>query len=40
VGDELAVIHKGRLIERGSAEQLERSEHEMVREFMTSESGG
>jgi phospholipid/cholesterol/gamma-HCH transport system ATP-binding protein len=40
IADELGVIHEGQLIERGPAEQLESSEHEMVREFMASEAGG
>jgi phospholipid/cholesterol/gamma-HCH transport system ATP-binding protein len=40
VGDELAVIDRGRLIARGSAEELAGSRHELVREFMRSEGGG
>lgn len=34
IGDELAVLHRGRLLARGTAAELERSGHEMVREFM------
>ena len=40
VGDELVFLHEGRIIVRGSAASLERSEHPMVREFMKSESTG
>lgn len=40
IGDELAFLHEGRLIARGTAEELDRSEHEMVRAFMRSEGGG
>jgi phospholipid/cholesterol/gamma-HCH transport system ATP-binding protein len=40
VGDELAVLHEGRVIARGRPEELERSEHEMVRAFMRSEGAG
>jgi phospholipid/cholesterol/gamma-HCH transport system ATP-binding protein len=40
IGDRLAVIHQGRLIAEGTAEELDRSEHEMVRRFMRSEGAG
>ena len=40
IGDELAMLHEGRIIARGSAADLERSEHEMVRTFMRSEGSG
>jgi phospholipid/cholesterol/gamma-HCH transport system ATP-binding protein len=40
VGDELAFLHEGKVIARGTADELERSEHEMVRAFMRSEGGG
>ena len=40
LGDELAVLHDGHIIDRGSAEDLERSEHELVRVFMQSQAGG
>ena len=40
VGDELAMLHEGKLIARGTAEQLEQSEHELVRTFMRSEGSG
>jgi phospholipid/cholesterol/gamma-HCH transport system ATP-binding protein len=37
IGDVLAVLHEGRILARGSPADLERSEHEIVREFMKSE---
>lgn len=37
VGDELAVLHQGRILARGTAGRLEQSEHQMVREFMESQ---
>ena len=40
VGDELAMLHDGRVIARGTAQQLDRSEHELVRAFMRSENAG
>jgi phospholipid/cholesterol/gamma-HCH transport system ATP-binding protein len=40
IGDELAFLHEGRVIAQGTAEDLERSEHDMVRTFMRSEGGG
>jgi phospholipid/cholesterol/gamma-HCH transport system ATP-binding protein len=40
IGDELAMLHEGKLIARGTAAELERSEHELVRTFMRSEGGG
>lgn len=40
VGDELAFLHDGKVIARGTAADLERSEHEMVRTFMLSEGAG
>lgn len=40
LGDELAVLHDGHLIARGSAQALEASDHEVVRGFMRSEGGG
>jgi phospholipid/cholesterol/gamma-HCH transport system ATP-binding protein len=40
IGDELAVLHAGRIIARGRADELERSEHEIVRVFMRSQAGG
>jgi phospholipid/cholesterol/gamma-HCH transport system ATP-binding protein len=40
IGDELAMLHEGRVIARGTAEELDRSEDQMVRAFMRSEGGG
>jgi len=40
IGDTLAMLHEGRLIVRGTAAELERSEHELVRAFMRSEGSG
>ena len=40
IGDELAMLHEGKLIARGTAAELDRSEHELVRTFMRSEGGG
>jgi phospholipid/cholesterol/gamma-HCH transport system ATP-binding protein len=40
IGDELVFLHEGRVLERGSAETLERSESPLVRAFMRSEGAG
>jgi phospholipid/cholesterol/gamma-HCH transport system ATP-binding protein len=40
VGDELALLHEGRLLVRGTADDLERSEEPLVQRFMRSEGGG
>jgi phospholipid/cholesterol/gamma-HCH transport system ATP-binding protein len=40
VGDELAFLHVGRLIARGTAAELDRSDDRLVRAFMRSEAGG
>jgi phospholipid/cholesterol/gamma-HCH transport system ATP-binding protein len=40
VADELAMLHEGKVIERGSAAELDRSSHDLVRAFMRSEGGG
>jgi phospholipid/cholesterol/gamma-HCH transport system ATP-binding protein len=40
VADELAMLHEGRVIAQGTAEELDRSDHEMVRAFMRSEGVG
>jgi phospholipid/cholesterol/gamma-HCH transport system ATP-binding protein len=40
VADEMAFLHEGKVIARGTAEDLERSEHELVRTFMRSEGAG
>ena len=40
IGDTLLFLHEGRVLARGTAAELERSEHELVRQFMHSEAGG
>jgi phospholipid/cholesterol/gamma-HCH transport system ATP-binding protein len=40
LGDELVMLHEGRIIARGSPGELERSDHEIVRAFMSSQHGG
>jgi phospholipid/cholesterol/gamma-HCH transport system ATP-binding protein len=40
IGDELVFLDKGRVLARGTAATLARSEHAMVREFMGSTSSG
>lgn len=40
LGDQLVMLHEGRIIAQGTVEDLERSEHEMVRTFMMSENAG
>lgn len=39
IGDELAMLHQGRILARGRPEELEQSEHAMVREFMKTQGG-
>ena len=40
VGDELAMLHEGRVIARGTADELDRSDNELVRAFMRSDNAG
>lgn len=40
IGDELLFLHEGRVLARGTAEELDASEHTMVREFMGSTGSG
>lgn len=40
IGDELAMLHQGRVIARGTAAELDRSNDELVRAFMRSEGAG
>jgi phospholipid/cholesterol/gamma-HCH transport system ATP-binding protein len=40
IGDDLAVLDQGRLVARGRADDLARSDIPMVREFMQSQGGG
>jgi phospholipid/cholesterol/gamma-HCH transport system ATP-binding protein len=37
VGDELAMLHEGRLVARGTAQELDRSDNALVRAFMRAE---
>jgi phospholipid/cholesterol/gamma-HCH transport system ATP-binding protein len=37
IGDELAMLHQGRLVARGTAGELDRSDHPLVRAFMRAE---
>jgi phospholipid/cholesterol/gamma-HCH transport system ATP-binding protein len=39
IGDELAMLHRGKILARGAAEELERSEHETVRRFLRTQGG-
>jgi phospholipid/cholesterol/gamma-HCH transport system ATP-binding protein len=39
IGDDLALLHQGRILERGAPAELERSSNELVREFMQAEGG-
>jgi phospholipid/cholesterol/gamma-HCH transport system ATP-binding protein len=40
LGDQLVMLHDGRIIAQGTVADLERSDHEMVRAFMGSENAG
>ena len=40
IADTMLFLHEGRVLAHGTAEDLERSEHELVRKFMQSEAGG
>jgi phospholipid/cholesterol/gamma-HCH transport system ATP-binding protein len=40
IGDELAMLHEGKVIASGTADELERSEHALVKTFMRSEGSG
>ena len=40
VADELAMLHEGQVIAQGTAEELDRSDNELVRTFMRSEGAG
>ncbi len=39
IGDTLAVLHQARILAQGTAAELDRSQHEMVRELMSSQGG-
>jgi phospholipid/cholesterol/gamma-HCH transport system ATP-binding protein len=40
LGDELVMLHEGRIIARGTPQELGRSDDELVRAFMTSQHAG
>ena len=40
LADAMLFLHEGRVLARGSAADLEQSEHALVRRFMRSEAGG
>lgn len=40
LGDELVMLHDGRIVARGTAQELEKSENPLVHAFMTSTYGG
>ncbi len=40
IGDELLMLHGGRILARGTADELSASDNEFVRTFMTSTGGG
>ena len=40
IGDELVVLHEGHIIAQGTANELDQSEHKVVREFMRSIQAG
>jgi phospholipid/cholesterol/gamma-HCH transport system ATP-binding protein len=40
LGDRLIMLHEGRVVAQGTAEELDRSPHELVRAFMTSRHAG
>ena len=40
VGDQLVMLHEGRILACGTADELDRSEDELVRTFMRSQHSG
>jgi phospholipid/cholesterol/gamma-HCH transport system ATP-binding protein len=40
IGDELALLHEGRIVAQGSVDELDRSDDPLVQAFMRSEGGG
>jgi phospholipid/cholesterol/gamma-HCH transport system ATP-binding protein len=40
IGDELAVLHDGRIVARGTVDQLDRHKEPLVQAFMRSHGGG
>ncbi|OFW22442.1 MAG: organic solvent resistance ABC transporter ATP-binding protein [Acidobacteria bacterium RIFCSPLOWO2_02_FULL_59_13] len=39
IGDTLALLHQGHILQKGTAQQLQESGHELVREFMKAQGG-
>ena len=40
LGDSLAMLHEGQIVAQGTTEELDRSDNDMVRAFMTSQHAG
>jgi phospholipid/cholesterol/gamma-HCH transport system ATP-binding protein len=40
LADEMLMLHEGRILAQGTSENFDRSDHELVRAFMTSRHGG
>ena len=40
LGDELVMLHEGRIVAQGTSDELGRSDNELVRAFMTSQHAG
>ena len=40
IGDKLVVLHEGHVVMQGTAEEMDKSKHEVVRQFMESAEGG
>jgi phospholipid/cholesterol/gamma-HCH transport system ATP-binding protein len=40
LGDQLVMLHEGRIVARGTVEDLDRSADELVRAFMHSQNAG
>ena len=40
IGDQLIVLHQGRIVMQGKAAELDQSKHEVVKQFMESGEGG
>jgi phospholipid/cholesterol/gamma-HCH transport system ATP-binding protein len=40
IGDELAVLHEGRIVAKGTPDELQSSQDQLVRAFMRSEAVG
>lgn len=40
MGDTLAMLHEGQIVAQGTTDELDRSDNDMVRAFMTSQHAG